>query len=62
MQKEKVYVPFWNQACQELSKQLLLPIVTGSEGLDLTCSNGLSSETLENSWFLSELNTHHNLN
>lgn len=60
--QEKVYVPFWNQACQELSRQLLLPTVTGSEDLDLTCSNVLSNETLENSWFLSELNTHQNLN
>ncbi|MCI5167335.1 MAG: transposase, partial [Candidatus Electrothrix sp. GM3_4] len=37
MQKEKVYVPFWNPACQELSKQLLLPTVIGSEDLDSTC-------------------------
>ncbi|MCW5212174.1 hypothetical protein VU04_04600 [Desulfobulbus sp. TB] len=28
---QKLYVPFWNQACQELSRQLLLPTVTGSE-------------------------------
>ena len=48
---EKGCVPYWNESCAAKSKQLWSPTKTGWRGSDLTCCNGWSSRTVEQSWF-----------
>jgi len=60
--REKTLKPFWNPACQELSRQLLLPIETDLEDLHSISSNGLLKEPVENSWFSTKLSFHQNKN
>lgn len=43
--------PYLSQSVAEMSKKLWLPIGTDSLDLDLILSSGLSSTTVENSWF-----------
>lgn len=42
---------FWNKLCQEMSKGLWLPTKTGSQGSDLSLSNGYATSTNARSWF-----------
>ncbi len=47
--------PYWDAQCDENNCKLWLPIKTALQGLDLSLSNGLSSKTVEGSWFSSKL-------
>lgn len=47
--------PYWKQSVAEMSRKLWLPTVTDSHDLDLTLSSGLSSTTVENSWFSAQI-------
>jgi putative transposase len=49
--KEKVFLPFWDESCLGISKQLLSHIKTDSQGLVLTLSSGSVSNKIANSWF-----------
>lgn len=53
------YVPFWNTACSDESKQLWLPTVTGSVGSASSSSNGCWENMTPDSWFsIRRLRTH----
>jgi len=43
--------PFWTDYCAEISSHLLSPTEIGSAVLDTSCSNILSKQTVDNSWF-----------
>lgn len=47
--------PYWDAQCKENNSKLWLPTKTGSLVLDSSLSNGLSSKTVEKSWFSSKL-------
>src|SRR5881396_3562635 len=47
--------PYWNAACKAISLQLWLPTATDSHGSALTTSSGLSSATVDKSWFSANL-------
>lgn len=47
----KNYFPYWNESCQEMSKQLWSLIKTDSPDLDLTGSNGSVNDSTVKSWF-----------
>jgi putative transposase len=47
--------PYWNEQCEANNSKLWLPIKTDSQDSDLSLSNGLSSKTVEKSWFSSKL-------
>ncbi len=49
--------PYWNAACKAISSQLWLPTATDSHGSALSSSNGLSSVTVDRSWFSARLLT-----
>ena len=49
--KEKVFFPFWDKSCQELSAKLWSATKTDSQGLVATSSDGYASKTIANSWF-----------
>ena len=46
---EKAFKPFWNNSSKEISKELWLPTLTDSQGLDLISFNGCS-QSLEQYW------------
>jgi putative transposase len=54
--------PYWKPCVAEMSGKLWLPIGTDSLDLDLTLSSGLSSTTVENSWFSAQMVAPRNLN
>lgn len=56
--KEKELKPFWNEQCQELSSELLLPTVTDLADSLLTYCSGLSKGQEGASWFLIQQNIH----
>jgi len=56
--KEKVFEPYWNASCAEMSKKLLSLTKTGFVGSDLNCLNKLHASTIQNSWFSIKLNCH----
>lgn len=47
----RVYKPFWNNHCRDLSKKLWLPIETDSVGLASNLSNLSLKNQTSNSWF-----------
>lgn len=55
--KEKVYSPYWNELCAEISSRLLLPTKTDSQDLDLTLFDGWLNSTVARSWFSINLHT-----
>lgn len=60
--KEKGYFPYWNELCEAISSQLLLPTKTDSLDLDLTLFDGWLNETVGKSWFSINLHTLRNKN
>lgn len=48
---ERNYFPYWNESCQEMSKQLWSLIKTDSPDLDLTGSSGSVDDLSVKSWF-----------
>jgi putative transposase len=53
--KGKDYKPYWTDLCGEISSRLLLPVVTGWQGLDSSLFNTWSSKTVDKSWFSTTL-------
>lgn len=49
--------PYWTDLCKEISVSLLLPVVTDSQGLDLSLFSTWSSKTVDKSWFSTILYT-----
>ena len=49
--------PYWNEACKVINSQLWLPTATDWRGSVLSLSDGLSSVTLDGSWFSASLLT-----
>ncbi len=47
--------PYWDEQCEEINSKLWLPIETGLLDSGSSLSNGLSSKTVEESWFSSKL-------
>ena len=47
--------PYWSSSVREMSNKLWLPTRTGLRDLDLSLSNGLQTNTLQNSWFSTTL-------
>jgi len=51
----KVFYPFWDKFCQEMSEKLWSVTKIGSFGSVLTSSNGSVSRKIANSWFSTEV-------
>ena len=47
----KVFLPFWDRSCQEMSNKLWSATKIDSQGLVLTSSDGSVNRTIANSWF-----------
>jgi putative transposase len=47
--------PYWNEVCSMVSSRLWLPTAIDAEGVALNLSKGLSSITVETSWFSTAL-------
>ena len=60
--KEKVFYPYWNELCEAISSQLLLPTKTDSQDSDSTLFDGWLSATVDKSWFSINLHTLRNKN
>jgi putative transposase len=58
----RVCNPYWTDFCGEISSRLLLPVATGSHGLDLNLYSTWSSKTVDKSWFSTKLYTVQNPN
>jgi putative transposase len=54
--KERSFLPYWNELCQEISSALLSHIKTDSLDLASTSSLGCVPKTLAKSWFSTKLN------
>ena len=51
----KVFYPFWDKSCQEMSEKLWSATKTDLSGLVLTSSNGSVNKKTANSWFSTEV-------
>lgn len=60
--REKDLKPFWNEQLTEISPRLWLPTETDLQDLDSSCTNGLSKDPAENSWFSTTLHYRPNEN
>ena len=58
----KVFKPYWNDSCVDISSLLLSHIGIDSLALDSTLSSSWLNKTVENSWFSTKLNTVPNRN
>ena len=58
--KEKVFEPYWNDLCVEISSRLLLPVETDLPDLGVNSLSTWSVSTVEKSWFSTNLKVSQN--